>query len=175
MKQYRIALLRKEFPFVDRLFVAYDDRVLLPPEKVNDIKIQKGDKALLVKTGSEDSYSWGGGGHHDYTKYFAIWSENEEQKILELESSGYSGTGSGERHEWSADTIGEQLFVKGITPDYIIECVKNDTDDNGNGEVRYFWTIFKMKRFDLFAYHQGKIDEAAAALKAEIALVCAQA
>ena len=173
MKQYKVALLRKEFPFVDRLFVDYKGKTDLRLEDINDIKVKKGDKALLTKKGSEDSYNWSGGGHRDYTKYFAVWSDKDgEQHVLELASAGYSGTGSGERHEWDADTIGEQLFAKGIIPDYIVECVKNDTDDNGNGEVTRFWTIYKMKRFDLATYHQQKLDEACVALKAEIAAAC---
>ena len=165
MKQYRVALLRKEFQFIDRLFKN------LSPESIDDIKVKKGDKALLVKKGFEDSYDWSGGGYNDYTRYFAVWSDDEGEHITELASAGYSGTGSGERHEWDADTIGDQLFVGGITPDYIVECVKNDTDDNGNGEVTRFWTIYKMKRFDLGTYHQEQIDKAAAALKAEMCLI----
>ncbi|HLD27692.1 MAG TPA: hypothetical protein VJB39_02480 [Patescibacteria group bacterium] len=171
VKQYRVALLRKEFPFIDKMFVDSEGRTNLLPEDINDIKVKRGDKALLAKKGSEDSYSWCNGGHYNYTKYFAVWSD--EDRVLELASAGYSGTGSGERHEWDAGTIGEQLFVKGIAPDFVVECVKNDTDDNGNGEVTRFWTIYKMKRFDLGTHHQEQIDKAAAALKAEIASVCA--
>lgn len=169
MKQYRVALIRKEFPFVDKLFVNYRGETEVQPEKVNDIKIKRGDQSLLSKKGNEDSYDWSGGGHYSYTKYFAVRGE----QILQLASAGESGTGSGEHHKWDADTIGEQLFVKGIVPDYIVECVKNDTDDNGNGEVTHFWTIYKMKRFDLAAYHQQKLDEACVVLKAEIAAACA--
>lgn len=164
MKQYRIVLLREEFPFLDRLFVNYDGRVILSPEQVDDIKIRKGDNALLSAKGCEDSYDWSGGGHDDYTTYFAVQGED----VLQLESAGRSANGSGERHKWDADTIGEQLLIKKIVPDYIVMCVQNDTDDNGNGEVTRFWTIYKMRRFDLAAYHCQKIDEAGAALKAEI-------
>jgi len=168
MKQYKVALLRKEFPFLDRLFVDSEGRTSLCPENVNDIKVKKGDKALLIKRGFEDSYDWSGGGHCDYTKYFAVCGE----AILELETAGYSGTGSGKMYEWDADTLGEQLFAKRITPDYIVECVRNDTDDNGNGEVTNFWIIYKTRRFDLANYHQQQIDRAAAALKAEIKAAC---
>lgn len=173
MKQYRVTLIRKEFGFVDKLFVDYEGKTEVWPEDVDDIKIRRGDKALLAKKGSEDSYDWSGGGHYDYTKYFAVWSDDDGEHVEELASAGYSGSGSGDRNEWDADTIGEQLFVKNIVPDFIVECVKNDTDDNGNGEVTRFWTIFKMKRFDLGNYHQEQIDKAAVALKAEIAAACA--
>lgn len=172
MNQYRVALLRREFPFIDRLFVDNEGNTDLWPEDINDIKVRKGDKSLLAKKGFEESYDWSGGGHRDYTKYFAVWSKADGEQVLELASAGYSGTGSGERHEWDAHTIGEQLFVKGITPDFIVECIKNDTDDNGNGKVTRFWTICKMKRFDLGNYLQEQIDKAAAALKAEIAAAC---
>ena len=167
MKQYRIALLKKEFPFLDHIFDDSNEGVL-KPEHVNEIKIRRGDNALLANKGYEDSYSWCDGGHYDYRKYFAIVGEN----IIELMSAGKSGTGSGERNEWDADSIAEQLFLKNLAPEYIVECVKNDTDDNSNGEISHYWTIHKMSKFDLSAYHQKKIDEAAASLKAEIALVC---
>ncbi len=173
MKQYRVALLREEFGFIDRLFLDYEGKPELRPEDVTEIKIRRGDKSLLAAKGNEDSYDWSGGGHYDYTKYFAVWSDADGEHILKLDSAGRSATGSGDRHDWDADTIGEQLFLLGITPDYIVDCVKNDTDDNGNGEVTHFWTIFKMKKFDLVAYHWQQIDEAAAALKAEIAAACA--
>lgn len=167
MRQYRVALLRKEFPFLDQL-----DNIR--PEEVDDIKIKRGDRALLMKKGSEDSYSWSWGGHWDYTHYAAVWSdENGQQRIEWLEGAGHSSSASGENNDWDADSIGEQLFTKGICPDYIIECVQNDTDDNGNGCLTHFWTIFKMKRFDLAVYHQERIDEAATVLKTEIAAVCA--
>jgi len=173
MKLYRLALIKKEFPFVDGVFSAlhsdYSNYSEMDLGIIDSIKIQKGDKNLLMKTGNEDSYSWSNGGHHNYTKYFAIVSE----EIIKLESSGWSATGSGDNNEWKADTIGEQLFAKNIIPDFVVECIYNDTDDNGNGQATRFWTIFKMKRFDLGSYHQEKIDEAAAIIKAEIAAACA--
>jgi len=52
------------------------------------------------------------------------------------------------------------------------EAMMAYTDDNGNSEVTRFWNIYKMKRFDLAIHHQNCIDQAAAALKAEIAAVC---
>lgn len=174
MRQYRAALLRKEFSFLDRLFIDWQGNTELWLEQIDKIEIKRGDKALLAKTGREDSYDWSGGRTHDYTKYFAVClgKEEEDENIIELSCSGYSGTGSGDNQEWEADPICEQLFVKKIVPDYIVECVKNDTDANGNGQVTRFWTIYKMKRFDLGQYHQEQIDKAAAALKAEIAAAC---
>jgi len=173
MKQYRVELLLREFPFLKRLFVDGDGAATIWPGHVNEIKIRKGDKILLSKKGSEDSYDWSGGGYFNYTKYFAVWKKGEEEHIVELESAGQSSTGSGERREWDADPIGEQFFVRNIVPDYIVECIQNDTDSNGNGVRTRFWTIFKMKRFDLAAHHREQTDRAAAVLKAEIAAACA--
>jgi hypothetical protein len=171
MEQYRLAILLKEFSFIE----AVAKHLELDLEKdLNEIKIRRGDKMLLSKKGNEDLYDWSGGGHYDYTKYFAIWTDADGEYVIQLDNAGRSATGSGERHDWDADSIGEQLFVKKIVPDYIVECVKNDTDDNGNGEVRRSWTIHKMRKFDLAAHHQQKIDETATALKAEIAAACAE-
>jgi hypothetical protein len=173
MRQYRIALLKKEFPFLDKLFVDYQGNTEHWPEQIDRIQVEKGDRALLGKTGREDSYDWSGGRTHDYTKYFAVTKIDEENyDVVELGCSGESGTGSGDHSEWEADPVGDQLFARNLAPDYIIECVKNDTDANGNGQVTRFWTIYKMKRFDLSQYHQDQIDKAAAILKAEIAAVC---
>jgi len=167
MEKYRVALLRREFSFIDRLM----DH--LQPEEVTDIKVRRGDKALLRKKGCEESYSWSDGGHYDYTKYFAVWFDDDgKERILELKSAGSSATGSGENRKWDADSVSEQLLTNRIVPDYIVECVQNDTDNNGNGEVTRFWTIYKMRRFDLVGYHHQQIDKAAAALKAEITAVC---
>ncbi|OGF64318.1 hypothetical protein A2Z53_00785 [Candidatus Giovannonibacteria bacterium RIFCSPHIGHO2_02_42_15] len=171
MRQYRLVLLRKEFPFLDEVAAKLQ---LDLAEDVHGISIEKGDRNLLSQKGKEDSYSWGGGGHHDYTSYFAVWTEGEEKRIYELRNEGFSATGSGERHEWDADTIGEQLFAQNIVPDFIVECEKNDHDDNGNGEVTRYWTIHKMSKFNLSGYHQERIDEAAAVIKAEIAAACAE-
>lgn len=179
MNAYKAALMRREFPFIDQLFVVRKSlwsteekkvTTSLWPEEVNDIKVRKGDKALLAKKGSEDSYSWSGGGHHHYTKYFAVTistQNDDDGKVVELASAGYSGNESGE-NRWDAPSIDEQLFGQNLAPDYIVECVQNDTDDNGNGELSRFWTIYKMKRFDLATHHKDKINEAAAALKSEI-------
>lgn len=168
MRQYRLALLRREFPFLDGIAEMLNLDVA---NDVNDIKIKRGDKNLLMKKGSYDSYSWSWGGHHDYTTYFSISFVGE---IYEFKSGGHSATGSGERHEWEADPISDQIFAQNLFPVYVVECVQNDVDDNGNGEVTRFWTIFKMPGFDLARHLQEKIDEVAAVLKAEIAAACAE-
>lgn len=172
MKLYRTALLRKEFPFLDKLFPADAFSSEILPQDVTAIRIQRGDRALMIKRGTESSYSWSDGGTHDFTFYFAIWTDKQGlQHVQKLQSAGYAGTGSGSSVEWDAANVGEQLFANNITPDYIVECVHNGTDANGNGSVTNFWTIFKMRDFDQSAYHQMQVDMAAAAIKAEIAAV----
>lgn len=169
MRQYRAKILEKEFPFLEKLC---DKKFRMPSiEKVDGIEIKRGDRNLLSQKGREISYSWSGGPDTcDYTIYFAVVGE----EIFELKSEGSSSTGSGQNRSWDADTIGEQLLVIGVSPDYIVECEKNDTDANGNGEITRYWTIHKMSKFNLVAYHQEQIDKAAAVLKAEIAAACAE-
>lgn len=165
MKPYRVALLRKQFPFIDRLEVSWK---ALSPKDAQTIEIKRGDRALLSRKGDWDEYHWSEGGHIDYTKFFAVVGE----EIVEIESPGRYETGGGHWENWDADTIGEQLFSLGLTPNYVIEVVHNDTDDNGRGEETYRWIIYKMGRFDLLAYHQEMIDRAAAQIKAELAAAC---
>lgn len=172
LRQYKVKLLREEFPFIDRLFVNSEGNTDFWPENVDDIKIKKGDKNLLNYKGNVSSYSWGGGDTYDYTKYFAVYTEKDEQLAIELENEGNFSNGGGDHNEWNADTIGEQLFLQNIVPDYIVQCVRNDTDANGNGQITHFWIIYKMQKFDLKAHHQLQIQKAADILKAEIAAVC---
>lgn len=170
MQAYRLALLRKEFPFLDRLIVDRYGQTEVWPEEVDNILVKRGDANLLSQAGYEDSYSWSGGGHYHYTIYFAI----TEEDIVELYFAGKSATGSGEYKEWIVPTVGEQLLQRGIIPDWVVECRKIDTDDNGNGRVERHWVIYKMTRFDLAGYHKQQIDKAAAELKAEIEAACAE-
>lgn len=167
MKSYRLAILRREFSFIDMLFSSEGYASLLP-EEVDDIKIKRGDENLLARTPREDSYSWSGGGSYDYSKFFAVVKDGESWVVWELQSEGNSATGSGERHEYVAPTIGEQLFAMELQPDFVVEATQDDTDNNGNGRCVRNWTIYKMRRFDIGAYHQIQIDRAASALKVEI-------
>lgn len=166
MESYRVALLRREFPFLDRLTISGRE---LNPIDAASIDIKRGDRALLSRKGNWDEYHWSGGGHLDYTIFFAIVGE----EIVGLESPGRYEIGGGNWEDWDADTIGGQLFSRDLmNPDYVVEVVHNDTDDNGRGEETYRWTIYKMDRFDLLAYHQGMIDRAAAQIKAELVAAC---
>jgi hypothetical protein len=177
MQPYRLALLRKEFPFLAKMSGALKDYDYPFAEHfldcVTDIKVMKGDIALLNKKGNEDSYSKIGGGHHNYRSYVAVWNDGKTFRLRVLKNVGIKSTETGDRAEYTADTVGEQLFAQKIVPDYIIEAVKNDHDDKGNGIVTRFWTIYKMRHFDLSKHHQEQIDIAAVALKAEIAVACA--
>jgi len=164
INKYRVALLRKEFPFLDRLYME-GCLTEIQPEEVTDIKIRKGDKSLLQEMGYEE-----GGGNFDVNhKHYKMYHAICGTRIFHLSSAGYGiNPDSGKRNYWDTNTIGEQLFVKKIVPDYIVECVKNEGDKNGCGITR-FWTIYKMKKFDLTEYHQDQIDLHATIIKDEIA------
>ncbi len=168
MKSYRVALIEREFPFLNKIF----DR--LRPQDVDDIKIRRGDSSLLAQKPQESSYSWSGGGYHDYTMYCAVWREGNEFKWTWVKNAVSSARGNGSNYEEDADPVGAQLFGLGLNPEYIVECVQNDTDANGNGRLSRSWTVYKMPGFDLAAYHAAQIDEAATTLKAEIAAACAE-
>lgn len=175
MKAYQIRLLRKQFPFLDHLFVDQDDKIELWLEDIDRVKVEKGDSALMAKVGQEDSYHWVGGGHYGYTIYFAVWGDKDHEEIIQLDTAGRRANEAGGYEEWDADIISGQLLTKapGIHPDYIVECVKNDHDDNGNGEVTRFWTVYIMSKFNLVEYHCQQIDLAAAQAKACMRLIYA--
>ena len=168
MNAYKVKILKKEFPFLEKLFKDNVDFVDI--NKINKIEVKRGDKALLTLSGYEKIY--GGGfsfnSYHDYSKFFAVCGE----KIVELDSTGTESDSCGYHRDWVADSIGEQLLNKGINPDFIVLCSQNDLDANGCGEITRFWTIYKMDKFDLLHFHRDQIDQAAACLKAEMEAVC---
>ena len=163
MNKYKIEVLKKKFPFLNKVLVDDGGGCTLGVDDVDKISVKK-DEKLLERKGIEDSYSWAGGGHYDYTKYFAIYHDAEGEHIFELESESYSGTGSGESHEKHAPTIGEQLFAEGIKPDYIVECVRDDVDNDGNGSLTHSCVLYMMKEFDFDRYYKDKLEKAAEAL-----------
>ena len=164
MKAYKIELLKKEFPFLNDF--------IKKGEFIDEIKVKRGDQNLLNQKGEEDSYSWSGGGHYDYTKYCAIFYDGSEWQIVDLDTAGKSGTGSGRNNEWDCDTIAEQLFAKDITSDFIVGNTFKDTNDNGDGQTFNSIVIYKMNKFDLVGHHKAQLDKAAAELKAEIEAAC---
>lgn len=161
MKQYRLALLGKEFSFLFEVA----KKLSIELRWAESIAVARGDKMLLAKKGMVDVFSdQRGNGHDDYTKYFAIKGED----VTEL---GVEGSGNEHNDVWelNCDTNGEQLFALGINPDFIVECVKNDPDDFHIKPSRFSWTIYKMSKFDLAGYYQQQIDRAAEQIKREIA------
>lgn len=171
MNQYRLALLLKEFPFLARLSEGGGSEVS-HVSWVDILKIQRGDRALMRRVGAMDTYGWGGGGYQNYTLFFAVCYKGGEEEIVPLEYSIWERSSSGYEYESDTDPIGEQLFKLGINPSYIVQCVKEDHDANGNGRVDNRWTIYKMDDFDLVEHHKAEIDRAAAALKREIDAAC---
>ncbi len=123
----------------------------------------------MDKAGWEDFYSWPYGGHDDYLIHFAIVMDGENFKIHPLK---YAVTGGNNGHRFpnqDALSIGEQLDELSIKPNFIVEVSRKDTNDNGEGDLEIYWTIYKMDRFDQITYLQSEVDKAAAELKAEIA------
>lgn len=135
----------------------------------DSVLIKRVDSNLLSRTPSFDSYSWNYGGHDDRESYCAISGD----QFYWLEEEGSSRTGSGDRNNIYAPSIGEQILQLGLNPDFIVCRDFKDTDDNGNGEQMTSITIYKIKSFDLAGYHCEQIDKAASELKAEIQMVCA--
>lgn len=159
MNEYKLRILKREFPFLEGVA---KDRI---PDAV---AIKRGDENLLKQTPFEDSYSWSRGGHYYAGLYFAVTGET----VDDLEASRHYKTASQHEpdEECSAPTIGEQLFVKELAPDFIVHISIDNDDDNNRHS--YNVTIYKMSKFNLAEYHCRQIDRAADELKAEIASIC---
>lgn len=168
MRQYQLKLRRNEFSFLDQVA----ESLGLVLEEVSVLKVQRGDEALMVRKGNVREYRWCEGGYCHYTHFFAIIVHDDGFEVVRLQAAGRSETGSGHYDESDADTIGEQLFVMGVKPDFILEAIQNDTDANGNGVCTRIWTIHKMSKFDQLAHHLQRINEAAVTLKSEITAIC---
>ena len=155
MNRYKVEVLRKEFSFIDDL---RDD---IYPADATSIKITKGDMALMSEVGSieEQFGQFEGDCYENFSLYFAIING----KVLELKSSTWRND-HGAISLSTAPNIGEQLFTDNINPDYLVKVTREDLQDGPS----YYWVIYKMKDFELAAYHHKQIDKAAAELKAEI-------
>ena len=163
MNAYRLKIIQKEFPFVKMLgFKDFKD--------VDSIKINRGDKNLMHRTGYEDSYTWCGGGYLNYTKFYVVFFTKGVWQIVCLKSAGRYSSGSGKHQEWEANTIGEQLFNR-IVPDYIVEIQRDDVDANGNGRLSHRIVIYKTKISHLLSEQKHQIDMAAAQIKKELEAV----
>ena len=172
MNRYGVTLLLKEFPFLNELCSKFFSNENMTPIKIDEIRIDYGDDVLLGKKGNENTYKARSGTQNDFTKYIAVY-EHEGENIFDLLLyAGHEKTCYARDIKWEADTIGEQLMLKKIFPNYIVEWKKEDTDHEYNGQLKVFWTIYKMNDFDLVGYHSRQLDKAAEELKAEIAEAC---
>lgn len=202
MNIYKLTLMVKEFPFLDEILrkresnhlrgddhfldldvKRYGDKLGFRTEEDSNycfvsyletpdgVSVKKGDENLLTRTPFIDQYSWSGGGHYYEDSYFAVVGE----ELVELDSASIEKSGS--QHEpdgeETAPTIGEQLLLKKLDPDFIVHR-HLDADDDNNCHSKTV-TIYKMKKYDLAEYHCRQIDKAAAELKAEITSVCKEA
>ena len=160
MNRFKAELLRKEFPFLS--FFNGEQRPRLG--EFDTVKIARVDSNLLASTPWEDSYSWCGVGHTDYDKA-AIVAGN---KVIPLEAHITWATGSGERGEVSAPTIGEQIRALAVQPDYIIVWTRDGLDDNENGRLERHLTIYKVKGRVLQDHLKAQLRRAYKEIIAEI-------
>lgn len=161
MKPYKQKLMEAEFGFLGD--VAAELRITL--SNVDEVKVQKADQLLMTMVGQEKKYSWSGGGYHHYRIYFAV---ADDGSVTRLKTEGDYSEGSGYNYNWTAYDNGDQLIDLGLKPVFIIECVQQDTDANGNGRTSRRWIIHKMAGFDLKAYHLARLEEATTMLRQEI-------
>ncbi len=174
MNFFRFQLLKREFVFLPEYleFIRESDVDADPadPGLIREIRVQRTDDALLDSKAEIDRYSWSGGGHYHYRLTRAIWLA-DGRTYLDFIPEVTEGE-SGETHTEPSLTLGEQLAEGGYTlPDFIVVYEKRDHDDWGRGDITRDITIYKCGKFDLAGYYAQKIDEAAAELKAELALV----
>ena len=164
MKVYKAGLLEKEFFFLKELVKKHFNDENFLTEWIDEIKIRRADNKLMFAKGHEDSYSWCDGGYYNYTYYYAIANGD----IFKFRSEGRSSSGSGNYEEWNAESIADQLLENKLIPQFIVECVRNDRDANGNGQLTFFWTIYKMDNFGQLDHMLSEVDIAASVLKTEI-------
>lgn len=108
------------------------------------------------------SVSWYNSNDSEVDLYVAITVKEEGHEIIYL-----SCWDSEDKQE--VGSIGDQLFVRKLNPDFIVHL--NIKEEYYNKWIKV--VIYKMKNFDLAEYHCQQIDKAARELKAEISAVCA--
>lgn len=168
MKQYRTALLAKQFPFL----LDISKKLNLKLTSLDDIQVEKGDRELLRKKGIKDyKLDRRSHGHRDYVWHFAVIAKGKnDYDILQLDYEEDVDT-TEDTYQSNADSIGEQLFTGKLDPLYIVECKCEDQCEYGTKEALNIWTIFKMKDFNQVSFHKLQIEKAAEQLKREIVAV----
>ena len=163
MNQFKKELLMREFPFLSDGEGNWDNFVgWWEPDEV---RIKRVDNDVLNLTPSYTSYSWRGGDKHDYDKFFVII----DGAPTGLNSAGLHETGSGERYETTADTVGGQIRSLGINNyEYLVRVEFSDTDANGNGQEYKVLTIYKTKGGEQTAFEKAQLIKAYKALMEEI-------
>ena len=195
MNQFKRELLTKEFPFLDteNTFHCYQchdtDGTLLsfqgkgqssvcpkcgytatnycynePWINADEIKIKRVDSNLLGSVPWSDSYNWSGGGYNNYSEAYAV----TDSETIKLDGSDRWATGSGDRGESKADTIGGQLRTQGLNPDYIVTKNFEDTDANGNGDTFLSVVIYKNKGSAQTSYERKELSRAYREIEADI-------
>jgi hypothetical protein len=147
LNSFKRELLRKEFPFLSKI------------EKwtvTDKIDIRRVDEKLLDFTPWTDRYSWSGGGYSNFEKMCAI----SDGEIIYLDTADTWATASGRHGSAAAQTVGEQLRARGLTPDYIVTIEQSDYDANGDGERTVTITIYKNRRTVQTAYERKQLKKA---------------
>lgn len=133
-------------------------------EVPHSILIKRGDDNLLSQTPQFDGYSSSGHYREERSDYCAVSGEN----IVWLGAEGIFNHGDGSSEEEVSDNIGEQLFSKKLSPDFIVRVDREELGYNKKINI----IIYKMNKFDLVGYHCGQLDKAVRQLKDEIVAVC---
>jgi hypothetical protein len=162
MNKYKAKLLRKEFPFIERV------SELVKVCDWQSIRIQKADYSLLSRSGFYESYDGCKASYRNEVQYFVVTKDIviglDQPKTVTMGLRSFS-TG--------ANPIDEQLFTRKLNPpEFIVEVKINLSEDDDGEKTEAFLIIHKMKRLDLDLHHQEQIDKAATELKAEIAVIC---
>ena len=133
-------------------------------EVPESILVKRGDDNLLNQTPGFDGYSSSEYYREERSDYCAI----SGKEIVWLNAEGTFKHGDGSSSEDIADSIGEQLYSKKLSPDFIVRVGREELGYDKKINV----IIYKMNKFNLSGYHCEQIHKAARQLEDEIVAVC---
>ena len=157
MKDYKLKLLLKEFPFLAKLSeLRWGEHFASININQLNVKIQRADKPLFCQS----SYLECG-----YLGEYYVFLISYNDKVEMLPDDCYIDV---DDYEVKC-TLGDLLAKKaseGIIADYVMACSCYNTNDD-DSEAVYRWTIYKMSDFDQIEYMCSLVDKAADELKNE--------
>ena len=163
----RLIAFAHEFPFlvhISRILGILVDEVEINVERVD---------VLLLRARSTATVDWTG--FTAVRRFFAICRDGEEwfleslvDDMEEIPSYGFELQ--------SKMGIGEEILARRLHPLMILECKSTPqfSDEWKYLGERVEWTIHKMVRFDLWAYHQAHINRSPKDLTAAVRHACGQ-